>query len=298
MTKVRKWDEGEHEGCGIDSQRAFEKERSAQSSPDIEQFIRCPMCGAKEVLTDDGPGNNYGCDECDYVASPERFGASLQPATPTAGEPVAHLAEYDGHQSVTVNPALDKAAERAAKMPDWMTRKATGGDAVAGDVQAARTIEPVGWQYRYKRWAGEWSEWSTLSDGWDGWRNPDNEYRPLFTGVAQGSWKPFHPNDWHLSTFCYPCVLIAPDGEVGAPCDPWTLPPDNDWEGWVCCALPVDYADRIASSIPSTDSECGFCGGPLPCLTHSQGLSVTRPQRETATPDAPGAVAPARRSPE
>ncbi|MDE5451357.1 hypothetical protein GWE18_00505 [Bradyrhizobium sp. CSA112] len=53
--------------------------------------------------------------------------------------------------------------------------------------EAATRQEPVAWQYRYKRWAGEWSEWSTLSDGWDGWRNPDNEYRPLYAGAAKGS---------------------------------------------------------------------------------------------------------------
>lgn len=30
-----------------------------------------------------------------------------------------------------------------------------------------------------------------------------------------------------------------------------------------------------ASSVPSTPRECGLCGGPLPCLTHSQGLAAS-----------------------
>lgn len=67
------------------------------------------------------------------------------------------------------------------------------------------------------------------------------------TGVAQTAWRPFHPNDWHLSGFCYPCIVVAPDGEVGTPCDPWTLPPDNDWTGWLCCALPDDYPARLSN---------------------------------------------------
>jgi hypothetical protein len=41
---------------------------------------------------------------------------------------------------------------------------------------------PVTWQFRFKRWGTEeWSGWSTLPDNWDGVRNPDYEYRPLFS---------------------------------------------------------------------------------------------------------------------
>lgn len=40
--------------------------------------------------------------------------------------------------------------------------------------------KPAAWQFRFKRWSGEWSEWSTIPDSWDGVRNPDHEYRPLY----------------------------------------------------------------------------------------------------------------------
>ncbi len=36
-------------------------------------------------------------------------------------------------------------------------------------------------------------------------------------------------------------------------------------------------------ALSSTSRECGLCGGPLPCLTHSQGLTVTSPTRQTET---------------
>lgn len=39
---------------------------------------------------------------------------------------------------------------------------------------------PAAWQFRFKRWTGEWSDWNTLPAYWDGVRNPDHEYRPLY----------------------------------------------------------------------------------------------------------------------
>jgi hypothetical protein len=39
----------------------------------------------------------------------------------------------------------------------------------------------------------------------------------------------------------------------------------------------------VALSVTSPLRECGFCGGPLPCLTHSQGLSQSSPIRRTCT---------------
>lgn len=33
--------------------------------------------------------------------------------------------------------------------------------------------------------------------------------------------------------------------------------------------------------LPSTPSECGLCGGPVPCLTHSHGLPVSSTPRDT-----------------
>jgi hypothetical protein len=50
-------------------------------------------------------------------------------------------------------------------------------------------------------------------------------------------WQPFNPDDWYGSEHAFPCVLVGPDGEVGLPCDPWTLP-NQDWTGWYAMAVP------------------------------------------------------------
>jgi hypothetical protein len=51
-------------------------------------------------------------------------------------------------------------------------------------------------------------------------------------------WKPFAPDDWmpmQPGGSCYPCIIWdKSDDMIFTPCDPWTLPPDNDYSSWVC----------------------------------------------------------------
>lgn len=48
-------------------------------------------------------------------------------------------------------------------------------------------------------------------------------------------WKPFVPREWHDAGSCYPCLVWdTRDNMVWAPCDPWTLPPENDYSDWLC----------------------------------------------------------------
>jgi hypothetical protein len=56
--------------------------------------------------------------------------------------------------------------------------------------------------------------------------------------VSYQTWLAFRPDAWHGSAHSHPCVLVGPDGQIGLPCDPWTLPPENDWEGWYCYPVP------------------------------------------------------------
>ena len=64
---------------------------------------------------------------------------------------------------------------------------------------------------------------------------------------------------------------------------------ENGWHGEISFArCPTDEELKAleillrddhqpAPTITSTTRECGLCGGPLPCLTHSQGLTVPSP---------------------
>jgi hypothetical protein len=46
--------------------------------------------------------------------------------------------------------------------------------------------------------------------------------------------KQFRPSDWRDSGSCYPCIIFEVEtGELFMPCDPWTLPEDGDYSGWL-----------------------------------------------------------------
>lgn len=48
-------------------------------------------------------------------------------------------------------------------------------------------------------------------------------------------WQPFRPGDWLDRGSCYPCLVWdKADNMVWTPCDPWSLPPENDYSTWVC----------------------------------------------------------------
>jgi hypothetical protein len=95
--------------------------------------------------------------------------SSLQPSTPTAPE------------KGWLQPALDKAAERAAEMPDWMTRRATGGDAAAAT--------PLTYEQERKNFE-DWFEADAMPSEHSNWFKVDTygDYEFDFVNEAWKGW--------------------------------------------------------------------------------------------------------------
>lgn len=48
-------------------------------------------------------------------------------------------------------------------------------------------------------------------------------------------WRLFRPEQWRESGSCYPCLVWdTHDNIIFTPCDPWTMPPEDDYSGWLC----------------------------------------------------------------
>ena len=133
---------------------------SERSSPDIDP---CPFCrGTMQFRKALWPSD--GCVDAIIHAFPTQCGmvefsdgsidesiiakwntrAPLQPATPTAGEPVAYRWRYDDETKVLWDLRIKR--PKFADDPDVIceplyTRPATGGDAVAGDARLNSIID-------------------------------------------------------------------------------------------------------------------------------------------------------------
>lgn len=67
------------------------------------------------------------------------------------------------------------------------------------------------------------------------------------------NWRPFKPDDWWDSGSCYPCIIwdqSCHEVPLHMPCDPWTLPPDNDYSTWMCVSVKEFLETQTAPSPP------------------------------------------------
>lgn len=125
---ARKWDEGEHEGCGIDSQRAFERQTRQER--------------VAQALKDAGLREDYDVRLALATAAIE----SAQPATPTGGEDDCSCGggEISGHD--TSCPYRRSSADERwclannISYNDPTAARSSAGSAIARLVVAARKV--------------------------------------------------------------------------------------------------------------------------------------------------------------